>query len=915
MGNASDSSQARSTAKEHTSVEELVSADARNLIESLGEGILFCDRNDVVLHVNSRMCELAGRSYEEMKGQPAYRLLLPQGEESFLTERTKRRLAGISEAYEIELMRSDGHRFWAEINATPIRDGSGTIVGTLGAVTDISERKRAIDALQTSENKYRNLVETSRDLIWSLDAAGRYTFVNSAAQRTLGYSPEEMIGRHYSEFLSPAEAARKQELLNAAQKGTPQFQFECEELRKDGTPLLLSINSIAIRDERGNLTGYSGTSSDLSEHREAEAALRKSEERFRRLFELPLVGISITSPDKQWIDFNDKLCELLGYSREELLETTWPELSVPEDLPADLEKFERLVRGEINGYSLDKRFRRRDGTILHASMSVGCVHARDGTIEYLITILKDISERISALQQLRHQKDFLRLIIDTNPNLIFAKDYEGRFVLVNKAVADIYGTTPEELLGKTDADFNANADEVEHFRRDDQTVINSKKTRFIPEEPVTNARTGETRWFQTIKKPLAGPDGKVTRLLGVATDITERRRAGDEALKLHRQLMQAQKMEAIGQLAAGIAHDLNNALAAVVGHLQLMKMGPPLDEQLGSSVDIALKGCKRATSLIEQLLGFSRQGKYNLSAVSLQRAVTETVEFLGRIVGTELDIVKTGEQNDLTISADPAQLQQALTNLIINAKHAMPGGGVITFDFSRRAIANPQRFNSKAKPGEFAVLKVIDRGVGIPAENLDKVFEPFFTTKAPDQGTGLGLSMVYGIMQNHNGWIDCESEVGIGTIFTLYFPLLPQVEKTGEANEIPKVASGSGLVMVVDDEPFLVELAQQFLQRAGYQAQCFTDARVGLEWYRNNHSLVDLIVLDMKMPRMDGKTFFDEAMKINPKSRVVILSGYIQDDAAHEILQRGALRFFHKPLKYPELLAWISENIRKPPAN
>jgi two-component system cell cycle sensor histidine kinase/response regulator CckA len=341
-------------------------------------------------------------------------------------------------------------------------------------------------------------------------------------------------------------------------------------------------------------------------------------------------------------------------------------------------------------------------------------------------------------------------------------------------------------------------------------------------------------------------------------------------------------------------------------------MGPDLTPNLGTSVDTALKGCRRATSLIDQLLGFSRQGKYNLQTVCLQHVVTETVEFLGRIVGTELDIVKTGEERDFIVAADQAQLQQALTNLIINAKHAMPSGGTITFDFSSKFVRHPERFNPKAHSGEYAVLKVIDTGIGIAPENIDKIFEPFFTTKGAEAGTGLGLSMVYGIAQNHHGWIDVESEVGIGTIFTLYFPLQKELQKPADSPGEPLPTKGSGLVMVVDDEPFLVELAQQFLSRAGYQSQCFTDSRAALEWYRANHATVDLIVLDMKMPRLDGRAFFDEAMKIRPDSRIVILSGFTQDEAARDILERGALHFFPKPLKYPELLAWIAQNVGCP---
>ncbi|MBX7143837.1 MAG: PAS domain S-box protein [Oligoflexia bacterium] len=757
------------------------------IIENLGEGIIFCDRDDRVALTNRRMSEMSGYSADEMLGNLVYELLLPEPEYDLIRNRTKRRLAGLSDQYEILLQRRGGARFWALITATPFFGSDGSIIGSLGAITDITERKQA------------------------------------------------------------------------------------------------------------------------------EGALRKSEERLRHIFEMPLVGIAITSPAKQWIDFNDKLCQLLGYEREELIDIPWTAITHEEDLNKDLVLYNETIAGQRDGYSLDKRFRRKNGTIMHSSMSVGAVRKADRSVDYLIAVIQDVSDWNKVQLELARQKDFLRLVIDSNPNLIFVKDRDFRFSLVNKAVADLYGTSASQLIGRADREFNPNAKEVDSFNSDDRRVIETGTPIFVPEEIVTDQRSGEQRWLQTIKKPLRGEDGAVTHLLGVATDITDRKKAEQEAIRLQRQLLQAQKMEAIGQLAAGIAHDLNNALAAVVGHLQLLKLRGRRDTPETLSVETALKGCERASSLVEQLLGFARQGKYHPQLTTLQQLVSDTLSFLGRIIGTDHTITVRPFSQDLQVDIDVAQLQQALTNLIINAKQAMPNGGAITFDFAVREVLSPRNMNPKAVPGKYAVLSVIDTGCGISTEHMDKIFEPFFTTKPVGQGTGLGLSTVYGILQNHCGWVEVQSEVGIGSMFSLVLPLA-SVSTPISDNKYKKATTasvGQGRIMVVDDEESISELMRQYLAHFGYQVHAFCDPQVALDWFRTHFSEIDLLILDMKMPLITGEAFFKEARAIDPNVAAVLMSGYSQDEAAQRLLASGALNYFSKPTKLDDLVSWINSFMGK----
>ena len=882
----------------------------RTLVESLGEGILFSDRNDVLLHVNTRMCELSGYTPSEMIGAQVEDLLLPPDEGYKIRERTQRRLQGISEAYSIRLMRKDGSRFWAEINAAPIRGADGSIVGTVGAVTDISDRKEAIEALQASERKYRDLVETSSDLIWSADANGRWTFVNQAAERIYGLQPVEMLGKPFTDFMRTEVAERDLVTFGQILDGTSVFQYETEHLRKDGSPIFLSFNAIVLRDPSGKIIGATGTATDITKRKIAEAALSKSEERFKRFFELPLIGVGVSSADRRWIDVNPRFCEMLGYKREELIGRSWMELTHPDDLPQNIGIVDRSQQGEFDQWSYDKRFIRKDGSILHVTTSGACVRKSDGSIDYFIALHQDITARKESEAETIRQRQFLREVIDSSPNVIFAKDLNGRYTLANRAMAEIFGTTLDKLIGRTDFEL-VSPELAKKYQEIDRRVLETASPIFLPEETAIDLRTKQQRVYQTFKKPLLGTNGEIESILGVAWDITDRKQSEEKTMRLQRQLLQSQKMEAIGQLAAGIAHDLNNALAAVVGHLQLLRLGPEDSDKAEHSIDTALMGCKRATSLIEQLLGFSRQGKYNITTVSLERIVRETIDFLRKVVGTNIEIITEISEQDHLVRGDPAQIQQVLTNLIINAKQAMPGGGRITFRFNTKAIEKPERLNPAARPGNYCVISVEDSGVGIPPENIDKVFEPFFTTKGQSQGTGLGLSTVYGVLQGHGGWVELESTLGRGSTFSLYFP-----ESKGVALEVvnskPKDAPAcSGTVMLVDDEQVLVDLGQEFLRRAGFKAVGFTDALAALEWYQNHWGEVDLIILDMKMPGIDGEQAFGRLRDINPAAQIAMLSGYSQDGAAQELLSRGALRFFQKPLKYPDLVKWIAQTLSK----
>lgn len=645
--------------------------------------------------------------------------------------------------------------------------------------------------------------------------------------------------------------------------------------------------------------------SSILEKKYTENALLESHYNFHTLIESLGEGVLYCNSDDKVLHINGRFSEMTAYSLEETLGKRAFELFVD---PEHVDNFKNHTALRLQGISesYEILLKRKDGSNFWALIHSTPIRNSNNEVTGTLAAVTDITERRKAEEALREQKEFLRAVIDLMPNYIYTRDLEGRFTMVNQAVSDVYNTPIKEIIGKKIFDFYPNKKQAEQFVKQDREIFENDQDRLVTEEQV-ELPGGERHWYQTIKKPLKFANGKVSQVLGVSTDFTERKRIEEENLKLQRQLTQAQKMEAIGQLAAGVAHDLNNSLSAVVGHLQLIEMNQMLSPQVKSSLDVALKGCERASSLIDHLLGFSRQGKYDLKTIDLKDALSDALVFLKRVIRSDISVKVTKDLASLKIEADPNQLQQALTNLIINAQQSMPDGGTVSFKFDIEEVLFPERFNTKAKAGKFAVIKIHDTGEGIKPEHIDKIFEPFFTTKQDQGGSGLGLAMVYGIMQNHQGWVSVSSEPNKGTSFSLFFPLIEGVESKDSHDLIQISKATKRTVVVIDDEPFLVDLASKFLNLSGYKAVGFTEASDAVTWFKENAPEVDLVILDMKMAKMDGQECFEALKAIDPKVRVIILSGYIQDEAAQAVMKAGAIHFFQKPLRYQELMEEVSK--------
>ncbi|MFC1477162.1 ATP-binding protein, partial [candidate division KSB1 bacterium] len=390
-------------------------------------------------------------------------------------------------------------------------------------------------------------------------------------------------------------------------------------------------------------------------------------------------------------------------------------------------------------------------------------------------------------------------------------------------------------------------------------------------------------------------------LANVSHDISERKKAEEEKKKLEEQLFHAQKMESIGRLAGGIAHDFNNILTSIMGYAELLKMRfSETDSDEGEAADVILKGAERAADLTKQLLGFARGGKFNPVPISMNTVLKESVQVSEKIFEKNINVTFDLEENISAVEADKNQLNQIFTNLFINAKDAMPTGGVLTLK-TENIYLNEEytRQLPEFQPGNYVKISVTDTGIGMPPQVKNHIFEPFYTTKGEGKGTGLGLATVYGIIKNHNGHIEVYSESGVGTTFTIFLPV--SEKEIPETSFDTEAVRGDATILVVDDEEYVRNLAKKILLNLGYTVFTAADGNEAVNLYSANKDTIGLVLLDMIMPGLAGKETFLELMKIDPKVKVILSSGFSQDGKATEILELGVLGFIQKPFRIVEL--------------
>lgn len=522
---------------------------------------------------------------------------------------------------------------------------------------------------------------------------------------------------------------------------------------------------------------------------------------------------------------------------------------------------------------------------------------------------KRIAERMEADENLRASEARYRELVENANSIILRRDTEGNITFFNEFAQHFFGYTEDEILGKNVV--GTIVPEIDSAGRDLASMIRDiglHPERYATNENENTRRNGEPVWILWTNKAIRDKDGKIVEILCVGNDITKRK-------WLEKQLRYAQKMESVGTLAGGVAHDFNNLLMAILGNTSLILLDTDPESPDYNKLKNIEKYVKSGSKLTAQLLGYARKGRYEVRPISLNRLVEETSDAFGR-TRKEITIHREFAEDLFAIEADAGQIEQLLLNLFMNAADAISthadgaAGRHDTGDLVLKTM-NTTHNDIKGelyyvKPGNYVLLTVTDTGMGMDKETVERIFDPFFTTKEMGRGTGLGLASVYGIIKGHNGYIEVESKKGRGTTFSLYLPASEKKfrKAAGSTGEFIK---GIGTVLLADDEESVLEVGHELLKAIGYRVLTAGDGKEAVEIYRKNRDEIDIVLLDMIMPNMGGGEAYDRMKEINPDVKVLLLSGFSIDGAAHEILERGCNGFIQKPFTIKELSGKISK--------
>jgi len=696
-------------------------------------------------------------------------------------------------------------------------------------------------------------------------------------------------------------------------------------------------------------SGQSASRKNLESLQRSIDTLREKEQRYRNIFTSSPLGIYYYKSDGYLTECNDKFLEILGSERSNVIGLYI--LSVVKDpdmlaaIKASLEGKIGLYEGEYLSMSSGKR--------VDIKATYGPMFSEDGVLVGGIGIIEDISERMrierdlrearssleirvrdrtedlikaneslkAANEQLRKEvlerrsaedavwesKKLLRSVLDNSTAVIYVKDLEGRFILANRSLERLLDMKEQSFLGRTDHGMFP-SETADAFRANDFKVIEKRMP--IEFDEVVSIGGGE-RTYISIKIPIFSESGAVTAVCGISTDITERKKAEQEKEQLQAQLLHSQKMEAIGTMAGGIAHDFNNIITVVKSLTDLMIEKVGISDRFYKYLQPISESSRRAMNLVQQLLLFSSNKPKEASVFDLNEVIGELMGLFEHLISEDISIEMDLEHDPWRLSADRGRMEQVITNLVVNASEAMRSGGTITISTENVLLKERQRKTMPdARPGMYICLSVEDDGEGIKKELLKHIYEPFFTTKKA-KNSGMGLAVVYGIVKDHDGWLNVESKPGKGTTFKVYLPATEAkaMESVQEAGPKTGNTGGGKRILLVEDEKWVRKSTAMILSENGYEVFEAANAESAIALFYREKGRFDLVLSDVVMPRRGGLELVGPLADINPRVPILLCSAYLDDKARlSEIIKRG-FTYIQKPYEIPEFLQAIEETI------
>jgi PAS domain S-box-containing protein len=789
----------------------------------------------------------------------------------------------------------DGRVKWVREKAELEFNGADECVRGIGFVQDITDRKMSEIQVREAVDRFKKVFDSQFDAIFVLtaDVPAMVLECNQAAVDIFGYAPSDLIGEPVDKLhVDRAHLERFQtRLFLSIQHQGHLKQFEFSMKRKDGSVFPSEHTVVEMRADSGKRTGWISMVRDLSHIKKAESDLMESERTHRALIRsLPDIVMRFDREGRH-LFVSENVGQVVDLQAEQFIGKTHRELGFPENQCRFWEETIQKVFDSGIPFETESMFEGKTGPVTHNWRLVPEGQS-SGKVESVLSLSRDITGQRRAEQNYRTLfqemlDGFALHEIICNPA---GEPVDYRFLSVNPAFERMTGLKAEEIAGRRVLEILPGTEP--HWIQTYGKVALTGEPVLFENYSVDLSKHFEVRAFQPFAKQFAC----------IFQDITERKQAEAEQMKLQTRLNQAQKMESIGTLAGGIAHDFNNILFPIVGHTEMLMEDISEDGPVRSSLNEIYTGALRARDLVQQILSFSRQGQTELQMMKIQPIVKEALKLIRATIPTGIAMVQNIQPGCGAVTADPTQIHQIVMNLATNAYHAMEeSGGELKVGLEQIQWDRPNPVYPDMIPGAYACLRVADTGPGIPREILDRIFEPFFTTKEKGKGTGMGLSVVHGIVKAMNGAVQVSSEPGRGTEFRVYLPVAGKGAEKYESPARGALPGGSEKVLLVDDEEAIIAMERQMLKRLGYEVTPCPGSMEALEIFRAGPDQFDLVITDMAMPKLSGDKLAAELIRIRPDIPILLCTGFSEALTEERIKSLGIRGLVLKPIIMKDL--------------
>lgn len=893
------------------SLQELESS-YKSLFDGAAEGILMADpATRRFSYVNRALCGMLGYTESELLKLRVEDIHPEESLDRVLDEFQSLGRGEKTWALDIPCLRKDGSVFYADISKTTFDLGGKKFI--TGFFTNITERKLAEESLRKKEEILRLITDNMSDMIRVTNMDGVNLYQSPSHFKKLGYRPEERINKSSFDIVHPDDLERCKNLFSGALSYEHPVTAEYRVKHAAGHYVWLETVGDVLKDDQEKITAVIMSSRDISDRKRMEEELVRSEKRYRDIIKDMQEAYYEGDLAGNFTFVNDALCRSIGYAAQEVIGKNYRIFQNETTAKKFYQAFNQVYKTGKPRQGIETEFIKKDGNI--ANFEISALLRRDayGKPTGFAGVAIDVTIRKKAEEALRLSEENFRRSLDDSPLGARIVSEMGDTIYANRTLLDIYGYSDVDQFRATPTQDRYTPESYQEF------LARRKKRQageYVPSEyEVSIYRSdGEIRHLQVFRKEILWNGAPQFQIL--YNDITDRKKAEEEKQSLQERLNRAEKMEVLGRMAGGVAHDLNNVLGVLTGYSELLLMELPEGHRTRNNAEKIMQSTKKGAAIVQDLLTLARRGVTASEVINLNAVVSG---FLKTPVFEKLKEYHAGvtfsaecHPNLLNIKGSSVHLEKTLINLVSNAAESIAQKGHVTIRTENRYLDKPIRGYDEIKEGDYVTLTVSDTGIGIPPESRGKIFEPFYTKKAMGRsGTGLGLAIVWGTVKDHNGYIDVRTKVGEGTTFTLYFPVTRDEMTAPQKKELMEQYLGNGeMVLVVDDIAEQRDVASAILTKLGYQVHAVSGGKEAVEYLREHPA--DILVLDMIMaPGIDGLETYQRILEINPKQKAIIVSGYSETERVRKAQKLGAGAYIRKPYVMESIGLAVRNELRR----